>query len=119
VSAKWDAVAIITGLAAIISAVGGVLLTIRAVRNRERLSYKKELDTIEQMLETERHERVVAEVHNYKLRLELAEHGITPPQDEEEEYDHEQERRQKQIPMKEQKQRPRIFRRRRQQNESD
>jgi hypothetical protein len=55
------------------------LLAIRTVRNKERKSAKEDLDTVNRMLADERRLRLSAEEHNYKLLLDLAEHGIKPP----------------------------------------
>jgi len=71
--------AIITGFAGIVTAVGGVLLAIRAVRNKERKAAKEELDTVDDMLQSERKDRIQAELQNYNLRLKLAQHGIEVP----------------------------------------
>ena len=71
--------AIITGFAGIVTAVGGVLLAIRAVRNKERKAAKNEFDTVEGMLEGERKDRIKAELENYHLKLKLAQHGIEVP----------------------------------------
>jgi len=73
-----DLAALITGIGGVLSAVGGVMLTVRAVRNKERKAFKEELDLVEGMLETERHEHIQAEIRNYKLRMEMAQHGIDP-----------------------------------------
>ena len=74
------AVAIITGLAALISAVVGVTLAIHAARNKERKASKEEIDTLSSQLVTERDLRVRAELDRHNLRIILAQHGIDPDQ---------------------------------------
>lgn len=69
-------VAIFTGFAATITAVGGILLAIRAVRDKERKAAKAELDNVNTMLVEERQQRLVAERDAYQARLKLAQHGI-------------------------------------------
>jgi hypothetical protein len=72
-------IALLTGLAGIIAAAGGVLLAIRAVRTRERKAAKEELDQVTTMLSQERGLRVQSERYSYHLMLTLAEHGIEAP----------------------------------------
>lgn len=72
------AVVIITGLAAIISAVAGVTLAIHAARNKERKAAKEEIDTLSSQLSEERDLRVKAELDRHNLRITLAQHGIDP-----------------------------------------
>jgi hypothetical protein len=72
-----ETAAIITGVAGVITAAGGILLSIRAVRDRERKAAKNELDTVNTMLAQEREQRIQAELDTYKARLKLAQHGIT------------------------------------------
>ena len=71
-------VALITGAAGIVTAVGGVLIAIRAARDKERKAAKAEIDDLGAMLSTERHQRLEAERRNYDLALKLARHGIDP-----------------------------------------
>jgi hypothetical protein len=78
-SASAHIVAIVTGLAAIITACGGVFLAIRAVRSKERRSAKEDLDNVNKMLAQERHLRLQSERYSYDLALELAKHGIKVP----------------------------------------
>ena len=79
--AEAKLLAIITGVAAIISAVSGVLLAIRAARNKERVAARKELNTVTDMLDEERADRIQAEQHNYRLALLLTQNGIEVPSD--------------------------------------
>lgn len=73
-------VALVTGAAGIVTAVGGVLLAVRAARDKERKAAKAEIDDLAAMLSTERHGRLEAEQRNYQLALKLARHGIDPEQ---------------------------------------
>jgi hypothetical protein len=73
-----DLIALIAGIAGIITAVGGVMLAIRTVKNNERKASKRDLDNMSHMLADERQLRIEAERRNYDLLLELAEHGIKP-----------------------------------------
>jgi hypothetical protein len=74
-----DLIALIAGIAGVITAIGGILLAIRTVRSKERKAAKTDLDTVNLMLADERRLRIEAERHNYELLLDLAEHGIKPP----------------------------------------
>jgi hypothetical protein len=71
-------VAIVTGCAALISAIAGVILAIRAARSKERKAAKDEIDSLTQMLNDERHARIVSELDRHELKIKLAEHGIDP-----------------------------------------
>jgi hypothetical protein len=73
-----DIVAIVTGLAALVSAVAGVMLAVRAARSKERAAHSEELESVTTLLETERKERIAAELDRHQLRLRLAENGIDP-----------------------------------------
>jgi hypothetical protein len=77
-----DLIALLTGIAGLIAAVGGILLAVRALKSRERKSAKQDLDTVNRMLADERRLRIDAERHNYDLLIVLAEHGIKPPKQE-------------------------------------
>jgi len=66
-------------MAAIIAGVGGVLLAVRAVRNKERMSAKEDMNTVTSMLADERKLRIEAEQRSYRLMLLLAQHGIDVP----------------------------------------
>ena len=76
----WSWVAILTGVGALISAAGGLLLAIRAVRSKERKAAASEIDSLSTMLSAERHSRVQCEADRHQLRLSLTEHGIDLPQ---------------------------------------
>jgi len=71
-------VAVITGLGGIVTAAAGVLLAVRAARDKERKAAKKEIDELSGMLSDERHHRLEAERRVYDLSLRLAQHGIDP-----------------------------------------
>jgi len=71
-----DLAALITGIAGVITAAGGIFLAVRAVRSKERKAAKSELDGVEDMLGQERKERIEAEKELYRLRLRLVQHGI-------------------------------------------
>jgi hypothetical protein len=68
--------AIITGLAAIISAAGGVLLTVRAVRSKERKAAADELDEVTGELADERRARIEAEHRAHEYHVLLVRNGI-------------------------------------------
>jgi len=71
-------VAILTGVGGIVTATGGVLLAIRAARDKERKAAKSEIDELSHELSDERHQRLQAERRVYDLSLKLAQHGIDP-----------------------------------------
>lgn len=76
-----DILAIITGVGAVVSAVAGIYLAIRAARSKERKANKAELDEVTGMLQEEREDRIKAELAAHKMRVLLAENGITPPKE--------------------------------------
>lgn len=55
-------------------------MAIRSVRSKDRKAAKDDLDNVNRMLADERRLRLEAERHNYDLLLDLAEHGIKPPE---------------------------------------
>jgi len=71
-------VALLTGVGGLGTAAGGVLLAVRAARDKERKAAKREIDELGGMLSSERHQRLEAERRNYDLSLRLAQHGIDP-----------------------------------------
>ena len=71
-------VALLTGVGGLVTAAGGVLLAVRAARDKERKAAKREIDELGGMLSDERHARLEAERRNYDLSLKLARHGIDP-----------------------------------------
>jgi hypothetical protein len=71
--------AVITGFAGIIAATGGVLITLRSVRNREQKAVKEQIERLDAWLADERVKRIAAEQRVYQLALELAQHGIVVP----------------------------------------
>jgi len=73
-----DLVALLTGCAGLVTAAGGILLAIRAVRDKERKAAKDELKNVEEMLTNERKDRIDAELQIHRLTLLLAQHGIDP-----------------------------------------
>jgi hypothetical protein len=74
------AVAIITGFAGIIAAVGGVMMTIRRVRDREHNAASEQIKTLEGYLAEERQRRIEAEQALFQSDVSLAQHGIAPPE---------------------------------------
>ena len=74
------ALAGITGIAGVITAVGGVLLAVRAARDKERRAAHEEIKEVGDMLSEERHARIEAERRVYDLTLLLARHGIETPE---------------------------------------
>jgi hypothetical protein len=72
-----DLIAIVTGCAALISAIAGIFLAIRAARSKERRASADEIDSLTAMLESERHQRIAAELDRHNLRIKLAQHGIS------------------------------------------
>lgn len=78
-STAADVVAIITGFAAVLTAIGGMLLAIRAVRTRERRSAKEDLAAVGAMLADERRLRIRCERRQYEMALIMAQHGLDPP----------------------------------------
>ena len=73
-----DVVAIIALCGGVVSAIGGVVLAVRAARSKERQANRDEIDQLTEMLTTERHERIAAELDLHHAKLRLAEHGIDP-----------------------------------------
>lgn len=70
-----DLAAWITGVAGIVTAAGGVLLAVRAVRAKERKAAKQEIDELGTMLAEERAAHLECERHAHELRLRMAQHG--------------------------------------------
>jgi hypothetical protein len=62
----------------VVTAAGGILLAVRAARDKERKAARAELATVEAMLGEERHARLEAELRNHRLGMLLARHGIDP-----------------------------------------
>jgi hypothetical protein len=71
--------AVLTGMAGIVSAAGGVLLAIHAVRDKERKQAKADYEQISAQLHAERAARVRVEELAYTQRLLLAQHGVPLP----------------------------------------
>lgn len=71
-------IAIITGLAGIVTACGGVLLAVRAVRSRERKAANKEIEQLSDLLTVERQQHVDCEVLLQTARMLLAKTGTSP-----------------------------------------
>jgi hypothetical protein len=65
----------------VITAAGGILLAVRAARDKERKAAQTELGSVEVMLGEERHARLVCELRQHHLELLLARHGIDPDRD--------------------------------------
>ena len=75
-AADW--VALLTGAAGLVTAAGGVLLAVRAVRDKERKAAQEEIATLQGLLGAERRDRVDAELAAHRLEVLLARHGIDP-----------------------------------------
>ena len=71
-------VALLTGLAGIVTAAGGILLAVRAVRDKERRAAKEEINTLQLLLDDERKQRIDSELATHRLKLRLAQHGLNP-----------------------------------------
>jgi uncharacterized membrane-anchored protein YhcB (DUF1043 family) len=71
----------LTGLAALISGVAGVLLSIRRAKSKERKAVNDELHDVEGMLDTERKANIKCERDKHLLSLILARHNIPLPWD--------------------------------------
>ena len=81
-----EILAIITGIGAVVSVITGIRRALSTARKdsaikAERDAYKEELDVLSDLLDTERNERIAAELERHKLRLKLAEEGIDPDED--------------------------------------
>lgn len=74
------AVAIITGFAGVIAAVGGVMMTVRRVHDREHNAASEQIRTLEGYLSEERQRRIEAEQALFQADITLAQHGIVPPE---------------------------------------
>jgi hypothetical protein len=72
--------AIFTGIAAIITAAGGVVLVIREFRRRDRIAMQKEIDDVNEELARLQHDYL--ELRKFMLQISqlLIEHGIAPPE---------------------------------------
>ena len=68
--------AILTGVAALVTATGGVLLAVRSVRSNERKAASGEITSLSAMLEQERDAVVACELKLYNMRVLLAKNGI-------------------------------------------
>ena len=73
-----DLLAIIALAGGVVSAIGGVVLAVRAARSKERQANKAEIEQLSTMLTDERDQRIAAELERHKLKLKLAENGIDP-----------------------------------------
>ena len=71
-------VALLTGLAGLVTAAGGVLLAVRAVRDKERKAAKEEIATLTLLLDGERQARIASELRSHNLSVILARNGINP-----------------------------------------
>lgn len=74
--------AIFTGLAGMVSATGGVLLAIRAVRSKERKAAAAELDQVSTELSKERAARLQAERRQHDYHVLLVKNGLDPDEPE-------------------------------------
>lgn len=71
-----DLAALFTGVAAIVTGVGGITLAVREVRRRERRSATATISAFEHQLNECQAENVRLHRHNYDLRTRLADEGI-------------------------------------------
>lgn len=74
-----DLAAIFTGVAAVVTGVGGVTLAIREVRRRERRSANNTIKTFENDLNACQAENVKLHRYTYLLRTRLADEGHDVP----------------------------------------
>jgi hypothetical protein len=78
-----DPVAIATGIAAILTATGGVILVIRELRRRERREYDKEIGELSDQLHLCRSDFTAFRLWAFQLRQSAADRGVDagePPQ---------------------------------------
>lgn len=78
-AAEASIIAIVSGFAGIITAVGGVLLAIRAMRSKERKNAAKEIDQLADQLAAERSNVIDAEVWGQQCAMLLARAGLDVP----------------------------------------
>jgi hypothetical protein len=71
--------AIFTGIAAIVTAAGGIVIVVREFRRRDRRAAQRELDDVIKQLELLQHDYI--ELRKFMLQISelLIEHGIEPP----------------------------------------
>lgn len=72
--------AILTGIAAILTAAGGIALVIREYRRHDRRIMQRELDDINEELNVLQHDYL--ELRKFMLQISqlMIEHGIEPPE---------------------------------------
>jgi hypothetical protein len=61
-----------------VTAAGGILLAVRAVRDKERKAAQEEIRTLQGLLAGERKDRTAVELRSHRLEVLLARHGIDP-----------------------------------------
>lgn len=71
--------AIFTGIAAIVTAAGGLAIVVREFRRRDRRAAQRELDDVITQLERLQHDYI--ELRKFMLQISelLIQHGIDPP----------------------------------------
>jgi len=71
--------AILTGIAAIVAAAGGLVLVVREFRRRDRRAAQRELNDVIRQLEALQHDYI--ELRKFMLQVSelLIQHGIAPP----------------------------------------
>lgn len=72
--------AILSGAGAVAAASGGMLLTVRRTRTREQQRAEAALHTAEDLLGTEREQRIAAERQLHATTVVLAQHGLEVPE---------------------------------------
>jgi hypothetical protein len=75
-SRTLDIIAILAGTVAVISAIAGVLLAIRAARTKERRAAAAEIQELSEMLAVERDARIRTEKQLFDAHVLLAQHGL-------------------------------------------
>jgi hypothetical protein len=76
-----DLLSIITGVGGVAAAAGGIMLTVRAVRSKERRAANDEITQLSGMLDEERKARLTAEQKAYARSIRLAQNGLDPDGD--------------------------------------
>jgi hypothetical protein len=75
---KPTLIAILAGIAGIVTAFGGVLLAVRTVRSNERKAATSEIDGLTEQIAKERQLHIDCEVALHEAYLLLATNGIKP-----------------------------------------
>jgi hypothetical protein len=75
---KPTLIAILAGIAGIVTAFGGILLAVRTVRSNERKAATVEIDALTEQIAKERELHINCEVALHEAYLLLATNGIKP-----------------------------------------